>query len=140
MNKLLSAGLVVIMVLFLAVVIIARTVSAAKCENENCQEENTHTYEVLSVTQYPAAKTSARGMVYSYHMEYYFTYLDENGEFQEVNGFRHDYTTPKGQSLQICIGDENKYVVTQKGRNKTEECLYITEETLIEASKSASKE
>ena len=117
MCKLFSTGLVVIMALFLAVTIIARTVSAAKYEDENCQEENTHTYEVLSVTQYPAAETTNYGKVYSYHMEYYFTYLDENGEFQEVNGFRHDYTTPQGQSLQICIGDENKYVVTQKGRN-----------------------
>lgn len=84
------------------------------------------TYDLLTVTQYIAPHhTSSYGDISSFRAEYYFAYLDDEGNFQEVCGFEHNPM----KSEEICIGETNKYVIVVNGP-QVNKYLYLTKDTI----------
>lgn len=88
-------------------------------------EPRTYEYKVVSVYHYIKPNTNGWGGIIDYESKYYFAYIDNNGDLQEITDFQH---TPNGIH-KVCVGQENKYVVQDSGVN-TYKWLYLTEETL----------
>ena len=81
-------------------------------------------YKVLSVIPYIEVDTNGYGAVLSQDLGYAFTYIDENGVLHNDTIYHTEYGIWK-----VCIGEENKYIVEDKGFD-TYRYLYLTEETL----------
>ena len=81
-------------------------------------------YEVLNVGQYIEINTNAWGAVLSQKPAYYFTYIDEEGILRSESIAHSNYGLCK-----VYIGDENKYVIEEKGVD-TYKYLYLTKEVL----------
>jgi hypothetical protein len=81
-------------------------------------------YEVLSVIPYIEVDTNGYGAVLSQDLGYAFTYIDENGVLHNDTIYHTEYGIWK-----VCIGEENKYIVEDKGFD-TYRYLYLTEEIL----------
>lgn len=89
------------------------------------EASRTHEYKVISVYQYIETQTNRFGGVIDQELNYCFTYIDGDGQLHQFDGFNHtEYGLWK-----LCIGNENKYVVKEKGFD-TYRWLYLTEETL----------
>lgn len=80
-------------------------------------KSHTYEYEVLSVNHYMKPITG--------RSRYHFTYLDTDGKLHEVKDFMHI----DNGIQQICISNENKYIVEYSDIGKRE-WLYLTKETL----------
>lgn len=81
-------------------------------------------YEVLNVGQYIETHTNAWGAVLRQEPAYYFTYIDEEGILHTESISHSNYGLCK-----VCVGDENKYVIEEKGVD-TYKYLYLTKECL----------
>jgi hypothetical protein len=86
---------------------------------------HTYEYEVISVLHYMKPITNNFGGILRYESQYCFTYIDENGQLQEITDFYH---TSHGL-WKVCIGDKNKYVIQDSGID-TYKYLFLTKETL----------
>lgn len=86
---------------------------------------STHTYEVVSVSQYIVTETNQFGGVVDKSLKYCFTYIGNDGQFHQVDDFEHtEYGLWK-----VRVGDTNKYVICDADGRKT---LYLTKETLAD--------
>lgn len=93
-------------------------------EREAYRASCIHSYDVLSVFQYASPVTNKMGGVVRTDVRYAFTYIDDNGNLQSVDGFRHlEYGLTK-----VCYGENDKYVVDSYGENMR--YLYLSKETL----------
>lgn len=89
------------------------------------EASRTHEYQVISVYQYIDTQTNNFGGVIDQSLKYCFTYIGDDGQLHQFDGFEH---LEEGL-WKVCIGNENKYVV--KEGFDTYRWLYLTEETLI---------
>ena len=89
--------------------------------------QETHEYEVMSVFQYTETKTNSSGAVLSTDVCYAFTYIDENGELQSVQGFRD----LKGGITKVSISPDivDRYIIVRSGLI-TYQYLTLSKETL----------
>lgn len=114
-------------------VLIALTFCLTGCNSEPMTAEEraayeasrTHEYQVVSVYQYMAMKTNNFGAVIDQDLNYCFTYIGDDGQLHQLDGFEH---TEHGL-WKVCIGSENKYIVKDYGLD-TYRWLVLTEETL----------
>lgn len=87
-------------------------------------EEEQNEYKVVTVFQYISPTTNQFGAVLNQELKYCFTYIGDDGQLHQVDDFEHtEYGLWK-----VYIGNENKYVVQEKGFD-TYRWLYLTEET-----------
>lgn len=96
-------------------------------EREEYIAKHTHTYEVVSVSQYIGTETNQFGGVVDQSLKYCFTYIGDDGQLHQVDDFEHtEYGLWK-----VRVGDTNKYVIYDNGMDcyKT---LYLTKETLAD--------
>lgn len=117
---------VVICLLILFVLGLAGYNSKPMTEEERTAYEasRTHEYQVTSVCQYIKTRTNNFGGIIDQELEYYFTYIGDDGQLHQFSGFKHE----ECGLWKVCIGDKNKYVV--KDGFDTYGWLYLTEETL----------
>ena len=87
------------------------------------EASRTHEYRVVSVYQYIDTQTNNFGGVIDQSLKYCFTYIGDDGQLHQFDGFEH---LEEGL-WKVCIGNENKYVV--KEGFDTYRWLYLTEET-----------
>lgn len=127
MRKFLDEILIVVMCLLILLVLgLAGYNSRPMTEEERAAYESsrTHEYQVTSVCQYIETRTNNFGGIIDQELKYCFTYIGDDGQLHQFNGFEHE----ESGSWKVCIGDENKYVV--KEGFDTYRWLYLTEETL----------
>lgn len=111
----------------IAIILTVITTMILCCCGYEISEEDSNTetikeYEVLTVCLQFSTETNNWGAITDQDMCYYFTYLDENGELQEREFFRHS----KYGNSKIKVGKENKYIIG----DFEEETLVLTKETL----------
>lgn len=84
-------------------------------------------YEVMSVFQYTETKTNSIGAVLATNVCYAFTYIDENGDLQSVQGFRD----LKGGLTKVSLSQDavDRYIVVCSGLTEYR-ILSLSKETL----------
>ena len=89
--------------------------------------QGTYEYEVMSVFQYTETKTNSSGAVLSTDVCYAFTYIDENGDLQSVQGFRD----LKGGTTKVSLSPDlvDRYIIVSSGLT-TYQFLTLSKETL----------
>lgn len=91
------------------------------------ETKGTYEYEVMSVFQYTETKTNSNGAVLATNVCYAFTYIDENGDLQSVQGFRD----LKGGLTKVSLSQDavDRYIVVCSGLTEYR-ILSLSKETL----------